>query len=108
MPAAYPLRVGDELDQAPVGVTEVDARAPPCGPRALDGTLDDLDAVGPEVLDGAVDRAVPDEAHIAPPRPHRLRGAGRRRRAGAVDVELDVRQPVRRAAVLQLDEIGPH
>src|SRR4051812_11309644 len=56
--------VRDELEQRPVGVGEVDARAGALGAGAGDGARLDLDRVALEVVDRLLDRAGPDETQV--------------------------------------------
>lgn len=87
-----------------IRIAEVDARALPAGARPLDRPLDDLDAERAEVVEGTLDGAVPDEAEIAVPRPHRVGRDGKRVDARPVDVELLVAEPVGEAGAA-LDEL---
>src|SRR5262245_20061705 len=80
--------VGDELHQRPVGVAEVDARALPERAVALDRTELDRDLMLVQVLDGALDRAVPAETDVAVARAHAVPRDWVRVDAGAVDIEL--------------------
>src|SRR6476646_777980 len=89
------LRVRDELEQRSVGVAEVDALAVAAGAAARDRADLDLDAHGRQVLDRAVEGAVPDEADIAVPRTHGIARHRRRVDAWAVHVQLLVAEAVR-------------
>ena len=59
------------------------------------------------MLDGALDRPVPDEAEVAVPRPDRVGRAWKGLAARPVHVQLLAGEPVRPAALVELDELGP-
>ena len=89
------LVVGDELQQRPVWIAEVDALALAACAVALDGSFLDRDAAFGEMRHGATDRAVPDEAQVA------IAGLDRDPRnwasgdAGAMDLQLLCSEAVR-------------
>ena len=62
--SARQLRVRDQLEQGPIGVAEVDARAGALGAGARDRPEFDLDAHAFEVRHRVFDRRRPDEAQI--------------------------------------------
>src|SRR5215210_308455 len=88
------FRVRDELEQGPVRVPEVDARAGAPGAETLDGALLDLDAVLLQVSQSVLDRARPLEAEVAVARLHGELRARRGVHARAVQVELLISEPV--------------
>ena len=98
--------VRDQLEQAAVRVTEVDALPATESALPLDRAFLDNDAVRREMLNRPCDRAGPAEAEIRVPRPHRVGRARVRCRARPVDVELLVAEPVRIATLLQLEHLG--
>src|SRR3954467_5055324 len=64
-PRPRALRVGDELEQAPVGVAEVDATTRPARAGTFDWAEFDNHPASIEMRDGVLDRAVPREAQVA-------------------------------------------
>src|SRR5260221_3134597 len=98
--------VRNQLEQAPVRVAEVDARAGATRPQALDRAELDFDSLAPEMLDGALDRSVPDEAEVAVPRPDRVGRARKGLAARPVHVQLLAGEPVGPTALVELDELG--
>src|SRR3954453_4270767 len=82
------VAVRDQLEQGPVGIPEVDAGTVALCAAARDRPLLDLDAGAAQVLDGAADRAAPDEAEVGVARPDGIGGPRRRFGAGAADIQL--------------------
>src|SRR5919106_4511299 len=91
--------VGDELEQAAVGIAEVHARAEAPGSETFHWAGLDLDAVALQVGDRLGGGARPHEAEVAVTRPHgQACDIARHVDARPVDVELRVAEPVRDAA----------
>jgi uncharacterized protein YuzE len=105
-PVLPPLRVvDDQLEQASIGVAEVDARAGAATAAPLDRTLLDLDAVPAKVLERPVYRARPDEAEVAVSRADAIARDRVRVGAGPVHVELLVVETVGVAPEAELNQL---
>jgi hypothetical protein len=87
--------VGDELEQAAIGIAEVNARSLALGAEPGHRAGLDFDSVCGKVRDRTVDRAGPDEAEVTVPGPNRKASYVRRwEEARAMDVELGLPQPI--------------
>src|SRR5919197_171294 len=101
------LCVRDQLEQRPVRVAEVDARAGAAGAGPLTWPELGLDAARAEVRDRLVRRPGEVKAEVAVARPHGIGGARLGRRPRPVHVQLSpVGEPVRVAAAVELDDLG--
>src|SRR5258708_6588552 len=98
-------RVRDELQQAAVGVAEIDARAAAAGTIPLHRAELHADAVALEMRDRFGDRSRPLEAEVAVPGRDGDPRDGRRRDAGRVRVQLLLADAVEGAAVPR-DDLG--
>src|SRR5205809_1819804 len=88
------LSVGDELQQTSVRVAEVDVPAPAPGSRiAIQRARLDRDPAAPEMRDGFLDRAVPDETQVAVSGLNGLTSV-KTDEVWAVDVQLPVAEAV--------------
>src|SRR5712691_11678994 len=87
-PVTSALLIRNELEQAPVWITEVDALTRSACTLPLDRPFLDGDALLLQVLRRVRDRAGPDEAEVGVAGPHRVGGARMGRRPSAVDVQL--------------------
>ena len=97
--------VGDQFEQAAVGVAEVDAGSLAAGAPAPYGAKLDLDVVGAQVVDRGLDLAQAKEAEIAAARAY---GKPRNRvwlEARSVDVELLLAEAVHRNRIRVADEL---
>src|SRR5579859_212480 len=105
--AAARSAVNDELEQRSIRIAKVQARAGTARADALGRAFDHLDAVRGQVRLRLFDRAVPAEAQVAVPRPHRVDRARRRGVAGTVDVELGAAgESIADAPIRQVDHLG--
>ena len=98
--------IGNELQETPVGVAEVDTGSAPSSAAALHRPELDLNATAGQMLDRVLDQAIPLKAQVA------IAGRNRNLRdrvrddSGTVDVELLGAKSMCPGAVAVLDELG--
>src|SRR5581483_9540054 len=97
--------VRDELQQRPVRVAEVEARALPSGRAALHGSELDGDAVRGEMRGGGLDMSWPFEARVAVAGRHRQPRHRVGMDSGPVAIELRVAEAIGPAVALP-DQLG--
>src|SRR5215208_2026218 len=102
---ARPLVVRDQLEEASVGVAEVHTHPVAASAAAGHGPDLDLDALAGEVSKGALRAALPTKAEVGAAWLDREPGEWLGARAGTVDVQLDLPEPIGPAPSVQLDQL---
>ena len=100
------LAVRDKLEQASVGIAEVDvAPAASCTRVTLERPRHDLDPMATEVLHGFLDRPWPDEAKVAVSRANGVLSV-QPRKSGSMDIQLPVAEAVVAEPLVLLVNLG--